>query len=80
MRELLAHVRAVLRRGRQDTPSDEVLRTADIVLDKGSRTVHVGDQSVRLTPSEFELLAVLMSAPGRVMSRGAARTGAGFQL
>lgn len=71
MRELLARVRAVLRRGRQDTPSDEVLRAADIVLDKGNRTVHVGDQAVRLTPSEFELLAVLMSAPGRVMSRAA---------
>lgn len=69
MRELLARVRAVLRRASQDTPSDEVLRAADIVLDKGGRTVHVGDQSVRLTPSEFELLAVLMSAPGRVMSR-----------
>ena len=69
MRELLARVRAVLRRVSQATPADEVLRAADIVLDKGSRTVHVGDQSVRLTPSEFELLAVLMAAPGRVMSR-----------
>lgn len=69
MRELVARVRAVLRRAGQDAPADEVLRAADIILDKGSRTVHVGDQVVRLTPSEFDLLAVLMVAPGRVLSR-----------
>lgn len=69
MRELVARVRAVLRRTGQDTAAGEVLRAADIVLDKGGRTVHVGDRSVRLTPSEFDLLAVLIAAPGRVLSR-----------
>jgi DNA-binding response OmpR family regulator len=49
--------------------SSEVLRAADITLDKGSRAVTVNDQPVNLTPSEFELLAVLMSSPGRVFSR-----------
>ena len=71
MRELVARVRAVLRRTSQDAPADEVLRAADIVLDKGRRTVQVGDRSVRLTPSEFDLLAVLMAVPGRVISRPA---------
>ena len=71
MRELVARIRAVLRRAGPDTPADEVLRAADIVLDKGSRNVRVGERSVRLTPSEFELLAVLMTVPGRVLSRPA---------
>jgi DNA-binding response OmpR family regulator len=68
MRELVARVRAVLRRVGQDTPND-VLRVADVVLDKSERIVKVNDTPVRLTPSEFELLAVLMSAPGHVFSR-----------
>ena len=71
MRDLAARIRAVLRRAGQETPPDEVLRAADIVLDKGRRTVQVGERSARLTPSEFDLLAVLMAAPGRVLSRAA---------
>ena len=66
MRELVARIRAVLRRAGPDMPADEVLRAADIILDKGSRSVQVGGQPVRLTPSEFDLLAVLMVTPGRV--------------
>ena len=69
MRELVARIRAVLRRTGLDGPTDEVLRAADIVLDRGSRSVQVAGQPVRLTPSEFELLAVLMATPGRVYSR-----------
>jgi DNA-binding response OmpR family regulator len=71
MRELVARIRAVLRRTGQGAATDEVLRAADIVLDKGSRTVQVGERAVRLTPSEFDLLGVLMAAPGRVISRAA---------
>lgn len=69
MRELLARIHAVLRRAASNPVPIEVLRAAGITLDKGSRTVLVNDQAVNLTPSEFELLAVLMSAPGRVFSR-----------
>jgi len=69
MRELVARIRAVLRRIGQDAPSDEVVRAADIVLDRGRRSVQVGGKPVRLTPSEFDLLAVLMATPGRVLSR-----------
>jgi DNA-binding response OmpR family regulator len=70
MRELVARIRAVLRRIAPETPN-EVLRVADVVLDKGERTVNISDNPVRLTPSEFELLATLMSAPGHVFSRAA---------
>ena len=69
MRELVARIRAVLRRAAQGAPPAEVLRAAGVTLDKGSRFVKVGDQFVNLTPSEFDILAILMSAPGRVFSR-----------
>lgn len=69
MRELLARVRAVLRRTTESAPTSELLRAADIVLDKGSRQVTVGAQPVKLTPSEFDLLAALMRSPGRVLAR-----------
>ncbi len=70
MRELLARVRAVLRRTYPETlPVDEVLRSGDITLDKASRIVKVTQRAVNLTPSEFDLLALLMASPGRVFSR-----------
>ena len=68
-RELAARVRAVLRRTGQTLPQAEILRAADITLDRGNHTVRVGDRLVNPTRSEFDLLAVLMSAPGRVFSR-----------
>jgi two-component system alkaline phosphatase synthesis response regulator PhoP len=69
MRELAARVRAVLRRAGDKPPETEVLRVADITLDQASRVVSVGETQVDLTPSEFDLLAVFMSAPGRAFSR-----------
>jgi two-component system alkaline phosphatase synthesis response regulator PhoP len=71
MRELVARIRAVLRRVEKGASDSEVLRVADITLDRGARTVTVGGRNVRLTPTEFELLATLMAAPGRVFSRAA---------
>jgi DNA-binding response OmpR family regulator len=68
-RELMARVRAVLRRTGQETPDAEILRVADVALDRTSHFVKVGDQSVDLTPSEFDLLATLMAAPGRAFTR-----------
>jgi len=68
-RELTARVRAVLRRTGNTEPAGKILRAADLTLDRESRTVQVSDQYVDLTPSEFDLLAALMSAPGRVFSR-----------
>lgn len=68
-RELVARVRAVLRRVGEKEPSAKVLKAADIVLDRDSRTVNVADNFVELTPSEFDILTALMSSPGRVYSR-----------
>ncbi len=68
-RELVARVRAVLRRAGQTEPQAEALQVADITLDRDTRAVTVADKSVDLTPSEFDLLAALMSSPGRVYSR-----------
>jgi DNA-binding response OmpR family regulator len=68
-RELTARVRAVLRRAGSTEPTAQVLQAADIVLDREARTLKVRDRFVDLTPSEFDLLAALLSAPGRVFSR-----------
>jgi DNA-binding response OmpR family regulator len=69
VRELIARVRAVLRRLQKSTAESDVLRAADIVLDRIRRTVVVGDRAIDLTPSEFAILATLMAAPGQVFSR-----------
>ena len=68
-RELIARVRAVLRRVGKTEPTAEILRAGDIMLDRDSHTVMVRDHFIDLTPSEFDLLATLMSSPGRAFSR-----------
>ncbi len=68
-RELMARVRNVLRRVGKNEPKGKTLKVSDIILDRDSREVQAGERSVDLTPSEFDLLAALMSAPGRVFSR-----------
>lgn len=68
-RELVARVRAVLRRAGGTEPAAKVMEAADIRLDRETRQVNVRERFVDLTPSEFDLLAALMSAPGRVFSR-----------
>ncbi len=69
MRELAARVRAVLRRVDKLPVEPDVLRVADVALDRAGRSVAVGGKPVDLTPSEFDLLATLMAAPGRVFTR-----------
>jgi DNA-binding response OmpR family regulator len=68
-RELVARIRAVLRRAGQTQPSAQKLRAADVSLDRETHTVEVNSQFVDLTPSEFDLLAALMSVPGRAYTR-----------
>jgi DNA-binding response OmpR family regulator len=68
-RELVARVRAVLRRAGEAEPAAKVLKAADVTLERDTRTVKVADKFLDLTPSEFDILAALMSAPGRVFSR-----------
>jgi DNA-binding response OmpR family regulator len=69
VRELIARVRAVLRRLQKSTNEADLLRVADITLDRTGVTVKVGEQYAELTRSEFELLSAFMSAPGKVFSR-----------
>ena len=68
MTELLARVRAVLRRSRP-TLAGDVATFGDIVLDRETRRVHRGPREVHLGPKEFRLLDCLIRRPGRVFSR-----------
>jgi DNA-binding response OmpR family regulator len=68
-RELTSRVRAVLRRMDKQGTGQEILRAGEIRLDRAGRITTVNGQSIDLTPSEFDLLATLMAAPGRVFSR-----------
>jgi two-component system alkaline phosphatase synthesis response regulator PhoP len=69
IRELVARIRAVLRRSGGEAAPPAVLRSGDLLLDLNAHTVHLSGRPIRLTPSEFELLAALMAAPGRAFSR-----------
>jgi DNA-binding response OmpR family regulator len=69
MREMVARIHAVLRRSNRAEVAAEVVRAADITLDRRGHFVVVGSRQADLTPSEFDLLAVLMSSPGRAFSR-----------
>ena len=68
-RELTSRVRAVLRRTGQSIPKTEIFRLGGLVLDRDSHLVTLDEQVADLTPSEFDLLAALMSAPGRTFTR-----------
>jgi two-component system, OmpR family, response regulator len=68
-RELLARIRAVLRRAQPSAPDAEQLRVGEIVLSLGAREARVGARALPLTQFEFELLAVLARSAGRVLSR-----------
>lgn len=68
-RELVARVRAVLRRKREELESDQMMRFDGLTLDTQRHEVTVDDQLVELTNLEFELLAAMASAPGRVFTR-----------
>ena len=68
-RELMARVRNVLRRAGKNEPKGQNLKVLDISLDRESREVLIGERRADLTPSEFDLLAALMTTPGRVFSR-----------
>ncbi len=69
MRELTARVNALLRRSGKIGKGPEIIRVSDITLDLAGHVVEVGDQLVDLTPSEFQILASLMTAPGKTFSR-----------
>jgi DNA-binding response OmpR family regulator len=69
-KELVARVRAVLRRTSGAGIGAEVLRAGDVEVDLTKMRVRIGDRPVDLTPTEFQLLATLVREPGRVFTRG----------
>jgi len=68
-RELVARVRAALRRASGQVGPASVIRTGDLQLDTATLTATVGGQAMDLTPTEFHLLAALARQPGRIFSR-----------
>jgi DNA-binding response OmpR family regulator len=68
-RELVARVRALLRRVERRPPAGEALRVGALLVDPAERRVRVGEEEVALTATEFDLLAVLASRPGAVHTR-----------
>jgi len=67
-RELVARVKVVLRRSSGDSTA-EVIRVGNVALDRTLYTVQIKKREVVLTPTEFEIMATLMSQPGRIFSR-----------
>jgi len=65
--ELLARLRALVRRGEHERPS--VLQVGDLQLDPATRRVHRGSVEIRLSAKEFALLETFMRRPDEVLSR-----------
>jgi two-component system alkaline phosphatase synthesis response regulator PhoP len=68
-RELMARVRAVLRRARGEPSAAHVLQAGSVTIDMDQHLVEVDGQAVRLTPSEFSLLQALAEHPGYTLTR-----------
>jgi DNA-binding response OmpR family regulator len=72
VRELVARVRALLRRpraSRSGPPAGEVIAAGGLRIDPGRRQVHLDDRSIDLTPHEFDVLYLLAANPGIVFTR-----------
>ena len=70
-RELVARVRAVLRRvaAAAEPRADELIRAGELTLDLPRMRADLGDRSIDLTPTEFALLAAMARQPGRIFTR-----------
>ena len=68
-RELLARIRAVLRRNGAPDTSDQPLQFGSLQIDRDARTVSVADQPCELTSYQFDLLVALAERAGRVLTR-----------
>jgi DNA-binding response OmpR family regulator len=68
-RELVARVRAVLRRTEVAQAPGEIVRTGDLTLDVPRMRTEVAGRAVDLTPTEFQLLETLARRPGRIFTR-----------
>jgi two-component system alkaline phosphatase synthesis response regulator PhoP len=68
-RELVARVRAVLRRSEGALHPTRIINAGELIIDLERRTVRRGQETIDLTATEFDLLAILASAPGRPFTR-----------
>ncbi|MEN1974324.1 MULTISPECIES: response regulator transcription factor [unclassified Cellulomonas] len=68
--EVVARLDALLRRGSVVQPDDDVLRCADLELDRAHHLVRRAGETVDLSPTEFRLLELLLEQRGRVLSKG----------
>ncbi len=68
-KELVARIKALLRRSRGEAPEEELVSMGNLRVDMGRHQVRVKDQLVELTAKEFELLRALLEAKGRVLGR-----------
>ncbi len=68
-RELVARIKAVLRRAKDKDKAPEVLRVGDLCIDFAKISVTLKDKPVELTAKEFELLKTLIKSKGRMLSR-----------
>lgn len=68
-KELVARVRAVLRRADNVSTQGQVMQVADMTIDPSRMQVTVADRQVELTSTEFELLMTLAKQPGRIFTR-----------
>ncbi len=68
-KELVARVRAVLRRVDASVETPDLVRAGDLEIDTAKRTVTVDGRAIDLTPTEFELLLQFARSPGRVYTR-----------
>ena len=67
--ELVARVRATLRRANGELGQSDILRARDVELDTGALKATVAGEAVDLSPTEFQLLATVVRQPGRIFSR-----------
>jgi len=68
-RELLARIKALLKRSQAETVRNTILKVADLEIDVDSKTVKRGEHSIDLTAKEFSLLEYLVRNKGRVISK-----------
>ncbi len=69
VREVLARVKSVLRRTRQDAPAAETIGYDKLRIDMGRKICTVDGTEVKLTKKEFEILALFLKNPGKIFSR-----------
>jgi len=69
IKEVVARIKAVLKRGRQEVTSAKVFKLEGLELDVNSKTVTIDDEAINLTRKEFEIIALLLKHQGQYISR-----------